>query len=87
MCYNDKIKMMVDIRWGWGDDTMIVLMAVTIMATIMMMEVVELYYYYYFFFLWNILGVEILFTNELNLKINYRILKKHRKILLKKYFI
>jgi hypothetical protein len=39
------------------------------------------------FFLWNILGVEILFTNELNLKINYRILKKHRKILLKKYFI
>jgi len=36
-----------------------------------MMEVVELYYYYYYYyyyFLWNILGVEILFTNELNLK-------------------
>ena len=48
-------------------------MAVTIMATMIMMEVVELLL---LLLLWNILGVEILFMNELNLKVNYKILKK-----------
>jgi hypothetical protein len=50
-------------------------MAVTIMATMIMMEVVELLLLL-LLLLWNILGVEILFMNELNLKVNYKILKK-----------
>jgi hypothetical protein len=51
-------------------------MAVTIMATMIMMEVVELLLLLLLLLLWNILGVEILFMNELNLKVNYKILKK-----------
>jgi hypothetical protein len=52
-------------------------MAVTIMATMIMMEVVELLLLLLLLLLWNILGVEILFMNELNLKVNYKILKKN----------